>query len=48
MFSQVKYSLGVEELTIELEDGTDVSDLEKIVREKSIREIRWCYFENCD
>ena len=40
MFSQVKYSLGVDELTIEIEDGTSVSDLEKIVREKHW-EIRW-------
>ena len=38
-FSQVKYSLGVEELTFELEDGTDVSDLEKIVREKALGKL---------
>ena len=38
-FSQVKYSLGVDELTFELEDGTSVSDLEKIVREKALGEL---------
>tara|TARA_Y100001935_G_scaffold224108_1_gene200103 strand:+ start:32 stop:277 length:246 start_codon:yes stop_codon:yes gene_type:complete len=38
-FSQVKYSLGVEELTFELEEGTDVSDLEKIVREKALGKL---------
>ena len=38
-FSQVKYSLGVEELTFELEDGTSVSDLEKIVREKALGKL---------
>ena len=38
-FSQVKYSLGVDELTIEIEDGTSVSDLEKIVREKALGKL---------
>ena len=38
-FSQVKYSLGVDELTFELEDGTSVSDLEKIVREKALGKL---------
>ena len=38
-FSQVKYSLGVDELTFELEDGTSVSDLEKIIREKALGKL---------
>ena len=38
-FSQVKYSLGVEELTFELEEGIYVSDLEKIVREKALGKL---------
>ena len=31
--------LGVDELTIEIEDGTSVSDLEKIVREKALGKL---------
>ena len=31
-FSQVKYALGTNEITYELEDGTFTDDLEKIVR----------------
>ena len=34
-FSQVKYALGKNEITFELENGTSTDDLEKIVRKKA-------------
>ena len=34
-FSQVKYAIGVDQLIINLRDGSDTSDIEKIVREKA-------------
>ena len=34
-FSQVKYALGKNEITFELENGTSTDDLKKIVRKKA-------------
>ena len=34
-FSQVKYALGVDVLTFEVEDNTTSIDLEKIIRERA-------------
>lgn len=34
-FSQVKYALGTNEITFELEDETSTDDLEKLVRKKA-------------
>ena len=34
-FSQVKYALGTNEITFELENGTSTDDLKKIVRKKA-------------
>ena len=34
-FSQVKYALGINEITFELEDETSTDDLEKLVRKKA-------------
>ena len=34
-FSQVKYALGINEITFELEDKTSTDDLEKLVRKKA-------------
>ena len=34
-FSQVKYALGMDEMTFELEEGTTTNDLENIIREKA-------------
>jgi len=34
-FSQVKYALGKNEITFELENGASTDDLEKIVRKKA-------------
>ena len=34
-FSQVKYALGVDVLTFEVDDNTTSNDLEKIIRERA-------------
>ena len=34
-FSQVKYALGVDVLTFEVDDNTTSDDLEKIIRERA-------------
>ena len=34
-FSQVKYALGINEITFELEDETSTDDLKKLVRKKA-------------
>ena len=34
-FSQVKYALGTNELTLELESGTTTAGLDKLIREKA-------------
>lgn len=34
-FSQVRYALGTDELSLELEVGTTTVELEKLIREKS-------------
>ena len=34
-FSQVKYAIGSNELTLDLDPGSTTGDLEKIIREKS-------------
>jgi molybdopterin synthase sulfur carrier subunit len=34
-FSQVKYALGMDELNLEIESGTNTSQLEKMIRKKA-------------
>ena len=38
-FSQVKYALGIDELSFELEVGTTTVGLEKLIREKANGEL---------
>lgn len=38
-FSQVKYALEIDELNLELKNGTTSDELEKMIREKSKRKL---------
>ena len=39
-FSQVKYALNTDEMTVELDDGVTASDLEKIIRKQSGEKLK--------
>ena len=39
-FSQVKYALGVDELSLRLDDNSTINDLEKIIREKAGNKLK--------
>ena len=38
-FSQVKYALNTDEMTVELKNGQTASDLEKIIRKKAGKKL---------
>lgn len=38
-FSQVKYALNTDEMTVELKNGQTASDLEKIIRKKTGKKL---------
>tara|TARA_Y100001970_G_scaffold256580_1_gene334414 strand:- start:1139 stop:1381 length:243 start_codon:yes stop_codon:yes gene_type:complete len=39
-FSQVKYALNTDEITVELDDGQTASDLEKIIRKQTGEKLK--------